>query len=221
MLEDSEAKILLTEETILRAMKEYPDAKPVNRATPAHRAYMIYTSGSTGKPKGVVQTQRSLRAFTAWRIHDLAIGSDSVHAVHASFAFDASLDDLICPLAAGGEIHILSSELRMDMAGMKDYFSRHHITALTMSTQIGMAMVNQYPDMDLRFIMMGGEKMQPAKKTGVKLINGYGPTEFTVCSSYHIVDQEKDTEIPIGRPVPNTWSFICDTAGKLLSLPRR
>ncbi len=216
ILEDSEAKTVMTEETILRALEDYPNAKPVNRATPAHRAYMIYTSGSTGKPKGVIQSHRSLRAFTAWRIHELGIGRDSIHAVHASFAFDASLDDLICPLAAGGTIHILSDDLRRDMAGMKDYFARNHITALTMSTQIGMSMVNQYPDMGLRFVMMGGEKMLPCARTGIRLINGYGPTEFTVCSSLHVVDQEKDVDIPIGRPVPNTWSFICNEYGNLL-----
>ena len=43
----------------------------------------------------------------------------------------------------------------------------------------------------LRYLMMGGEKMLPSQKTPVTIINGYGPTEFTVCSSYHIVDQDK------------------------------
>ena len=216
MLEDSEAQAVLTEETIAQALSEVPEADSIDRATPTHRAYMIYTSGSTGKPKGVVQSHRSLRAYTEWRIRDFELNKNSIHAVHPSFAFDASLDDLICPLAAGGEIHIISDELRKDMAGMNDYFRAHRINAMTMSTQIGMAMVNQYPDMDLRFIMMGGEKMLPCAKTGIKIINGYGPTEFTVCSSYHIVDQDKDTDIPIGRAVPNTWSVICDADGRLL-----
>ena len=205
MLEDSEAKIVLTEETIAQALEAIQHAESLNRATPAHRAYLIYTSGSTGKPKGVVQSHRSLRAFTEWRLKTLGINANSVHAVHASFSFDASLDDLISPLAAGGEIHILSEELRRDMPGMRDYFRTHHITALTLPTQMGMAMVNQYPDMPLDFVMMGGEKMLPCARTNMRLINGYGPTEFTVCSSWHKVDQEKDTgNIPVGRPVANT-----------------
>ena len=216
MLENSETKVVLTEALTQRVLAEYRDAEPVNRATPDHRAYMIYTSGSTGKPKGVIQSHRSLCAFCTWRQMALGIGFDSVHAAHPSFSFDASLDDLICPLFAGGEVHVFSDELRKDMAGMAAYIRERHINALTMSTQMGMAMVNQYPDLELRYIMMGGEKMLPCAKTKIRLINGYGPTEFTVCSSYHVVNQDKDVDIPIGRPVPNTWSFICNEYGNLL-----
>ncbi|MBR3459041.1 MAG: AMP-binding protein, partial [Selenomonadaceae bacterium] len=216
MLEDSEAHVVLTEETIREAMTKFPDASPMNRAVPEGRAYMIYTSGSTGRPKGVVQSHRSLRAFVAWRLAKFGITGESVHALHASFSFDASLDDMICPIAAGGTIHILSEDLRRDMGDMRDYFAKHHISMATFSTQIGMTMVNQYPELPLRYLMMGGEKMLPCKKTDIRLINGYGPTEFTVCSSYHVVDQERDADIPIGRPVPNTYSFVCDTYGHLL-----
>ena len=216
MLEDSEAKAVLTEELIRSVLTEYKDSEAVNRATPEHRAYMIYTSGSTGKPKGVVQSHRSLCAFAVWRQYVYNFNEDSIHALHPSFSFDASLDDLICPLFAGGEVHIFSDELRKDMAGMADYIREHQVNALTMSTRIGMAMVNQYPDLELRYMVMGGEKMLPCVKTGIILVNGYGPTEFTVCSSFHAVDQDRDTDIPIGRPVPNTWSFICDEYGNLM-----
>ena len=216
MLEDSEARAVLTEETAAEAIAEYPQAEAINRAVPAGRAYMIYTSGSTGKPKGVVQSHHSLRAYVDWRIAKLDITEKSVHAVHLSFSFDASLEDLICPLAGGAEVHILSEELRRDMVEMKEYLIAHGITGISFSTQIGMAMLNQYPDLPLQYVVMGGEKMLPCKKTNIRLINGYGPTEFTVCSSYHVVDQEKDLDIPIGRPVPNTYSFICDAYGHLL-----
>ena len=100
---------------------------------------------------------------------------------------------------------------------MRDYIADHHINAISLSTQIGMALINQYPEMELRYCVIAGEKMLPCAKTGIRLINGYGPTEFTDLSSYHVVDQEKDTgNIPIGRPVANTWSFICDGYGNLL-----
>ena len=113
-------------------------------------------------------------------------------------------------------MHILADELRKDPAAMDRYIREHGITGMTVSTQIGMALINQFPDMPIRFMMMGGEKMLPCEKTDIQLINGYGPTEFTVCSSYHTVNQEKDLNIPIGRPVPNTWSLICDDCGRLL-----
>ena len=222
MLEDSESKVVLNETLvgeILSTNEEpvpagSPEAGFIHRARPDGYAYMIYTSGSTGKPKGVVQSHRSLRAFIAWR--EQIVGRESVNAVHASFSFDASLDDLLCPLALGGQVHILGEALRRDLAGMKAYFEKNRVTGVTFSTQIGMEMVNSFPDLPLRYVMMGGEKMLPCKRTDIKLINGYGPTEFTVCSSYHVVDQQRDGDIPIGRAVPNTWSLVCDSSGHLL-----
>ena len=69
----------------------------------------------------------------------------------------------------------------------------------------------------MKYMLVGGEKMFPVKKRNLKIINGYGPTEFTVCSDYHIVDQDKDTgNIPIGRPVPNSWSYVLDDKQQLL-----
>ena len=216
IISDSGASVMLTEEVIGEAFSKYAGAGAVNRAKTDGSAYMIYTSGSTGKPKGVVQPHSSLRAFTAWRIHDLGIAPGEAYAQYTSFAFDASFDDTICPLSAGASVHILSDELRRDMDGMHQYFQEHQIVGLTLPTQMGMAMLNTYDSLPLHYLMMGGEKLLPVKKTNVKIINGYGPTEFTVCSSYHVVDQDKDTDIPIGRPVPNTWSLILDRNGNLL-----
>ena len=214
MLEDSEAKAALDGETVRRIVSEGKNAPEICLAKPGNRAYMIYTSGSTGKPKGVVQPHSSLKAMLAWLIN--IVGENAVDALHPSFSFDASVNDLFPPLAAGGQVHILADELRKDPAAMDRYIREHGITGMTVSTQIGMALINQFPDMPIRFMMMGGEKMLPCEKTDIQLINGYGPTEFTVCSSYHTVNQEKDLNIPIGRPVPNTWSLICDDCGRLL-----
>ena len=234
MLEDSRAKVLITTHELYEAKQQNGDFKServifmdenmepseetVNLTHPDGLAYMIYTSGSTGKPKGVMLPHRALRAFLAWRIAKIEITPESRHAEHASFSFDASLDDLLCPLAAGGRVYILPEELRKDMDGMYQYIKDHHITGMTLSTALGMTMLNQYADLPVKFLMMGGEKMLPFPKTPIKVINGYGPTEFSVCSSFHVVDQDKDENIPIGRPVPNSWSFICDTYGNLLPI---
>lgn len=218
MIENSGAKIVLDESVLFQSFNEELQAVPINKAKPSGLAYMIYTSGSTGKPKGVMQSHRSLNAFVAWYIHDIGLNVESKNVQHPSFSFDASLVDLVCPLAAGGSVYILSETLRKDMAGMYNYIKENNITGMTLSTQMGMAMLNTYSDMPLDYIMMGGEKLLPFEKTPIRVINGYGPTEFTVCSSYHIVDQEKDVNIPIGCAVPNTWSFVCDSYGNLLPL---
>ena len=240
MMEDSRAKVLLTTHDIYESKQQEsksedgstfkaekvifmdeelaPTEKTVNLTHPDGLAYMIYTSGSTGKPKGVMIPHRGLRAFLAWRIAKIGITAESRHVAHPSFSFDASLDDLLCPLAAGACVHILPEELRKDMDGIYNYIKEQHITGLSLSTALGMTLLGTFPDLPVEFMMMGGEKMLPIAKTKVRIINGYGPTEFSVCSSFHVVDQDKDENIPIGRPVPNSWSFILDTFGNLLPL---
>ena len=77
MLEDSGARILLTEEALRERLPHtvaqtlcldreqdrlarQPRTNPECTAAPRHLAYVIYTSGSTGKPKGVAVEHRSI-----------------------------------------------------------------------------------------------------------------------------------------------------------------
>ena len=237
MLENSEAPVLVTTKALFEAKKiEFKGevvvieeigslgsggslgtgGRAVNLATPDTPAYMIYTSGSTGKPKGVVLPNRALTAMLAWFIRDCGIRPGKKNLSITSFSFDASVPDLFPPLAAGGELHILSEELRKDLEGVHDYAVKVGATGLTTSTQLGLALVNTYPELPLEYMMLGGEKMVPFAKTPVRMLNGYGPTEFAVCSSYHEVDQTKTYDIPIGRAVANTWSFVVDKLGALV-----
>ena len=234
MLENSESKVLITERKIYESKKKEGDFHvesvlfvdefdfekerilDVQPPKTEDLAYMIYTSGSTGKPKGVMIRHLSLAAKVHWQVHDLEITPQDANVCHPSFSFDASVDDLFGPLAGGASVHILSEDMRQNMMELYQYTVNNHITGGSFSTQFGLEMVNQF-ELPLRYIIMGGEKMVPVKKRNVQIINGYGPTEFTVCSSYHKVDQDKDNEnIPIGKPVPNTWSYVLDSRQQLL-----
>ncbi len=232
MLNDAQAKLLIsthslvrdkdlgianhTETLLIDDVDLNSEPIPVNNSHPTSLAYMIYTSGSTGKPKGVMMEHKGLCALMKWLVPMEELKPREKCAEHASFSFDASLFDLFPPLTCGAEVHILSSELRLNMEDMCTYFKEQHIIGMTMSTQLGMDMINSH-ELPLRYMVMGGEKMNQLRKTSVKLINGYGPTEFTVCSSYHIVNQEKEYDnIPIGRPVPNSMSVIVDNMGHLV-----
>ena len=234
MLKDSDAHILITTAALLknRQTEQYfprekhllmddfyfndPLDYPVNFAQPSGLAYMIYTSGTTGRPKGVMIDHKNLRAFLEYRTNLLHLTQEERCAQHASFSFDASLDDLLSPLVKGAQVHILSSELRHDIEGMKDYFIRNKITGLTLSTQLGIEILSN-SILTLRYLMLGGSKMQHIPTGNTKVINGYGPTEFTVCSSYYILNQnEKYNNIPIGKPVPNSISVVVDHEGRLI-----
>ena len=193
-----------------------PSDHPVNFAQPSGLAYMIYTSGTTGRPKGVMIEHQSLRAYLEWHEELQEITPEDHCALHSSFSFDASLDDLMPPLIQGAQLHILSSELRLGIQEMNDYFKKHKIAGLTLSTQLGIEMLKSYK-LPLRYLLLGGSKMIQIPVGHTKVINGYGPTEFTVCSSFYILEQdEQHDNIPIGRPVPNSISVIVDKEGRLV-----
>ena len=236
MLEDSGARIIITVESLAGAMPQENDSRlktsqaifidqidfnkdsqPVDYSQPQSLAYMIYTSGSTGKPKGVMVEHRNLRAFTAWIVEMLGLSGTDRCAVHASFSFDASVLDLMPPLAVGAQVHILSETLRKDMYSMNRYFSEEGISGMILSTQIGMEMVNTFGDLPLKYLVVGGEALKPMRKTSVPIINVYGPTEVTVCITTYVVDQDRRHGIiPIGRPVPGIRLFVIDREGRLL-----
>ena len=221
MLENSGAKVLIDEKWVNSQSSNLCNPatlQPCNSATPATPAYMIYTSGSTGRPKGVVIPHRALRNLIACAEELLHLHPGIRVATHPSFSFDASIIDIFPPLAVGGELHLYSETLRKDLSGIRDYILQHGINGSTMSTQIGMALLNTYPDVPLSYLILGGEKLMPVEKTGVSIVNGYGPTEFCVCSSFEIVDQTQDGDISIGRAARNTYSIIVDRYGHLLPL---
>ena len=234
MLQDSGAKVLITTKE-LYAEKGVPaenvlyidqfdfnadSDQDIHLATPDREslAYMIYTSGSTGKPKGVMIRHKSLVAFLAWRAAHYGLTAADKVCCHSSFSFDASVYDLFVPLIVGGQLHIISEDLRHDMPAFHKYLTTHEITDGAFSTQFGMELINQF-NIPLRSITLGGEKLKVVKKFHGTLVNGYGPTEFTIASNYHIVDQEKGFDnIPIGKPVPNSWSYVVDESMNLVPI---
>ena len=213
---DSGSKLIVDENEVEKIGNSSLFTLNSSFARPEGPAYVIYTSGSTGRPKGVVVPHRALRNLIEWVSHDYGISPGTKIATHPSFSFDASVADIFPTLAVGGELHILADEIRKDIPAIRDYIVAHGIEGMTMSTQIGMALLDAYPDLPLRYLQVGGEKLMPVAETKVRIINGYGPTEFCVCSSYEFVDQSKEGDIPIGRAVPNTYSVIVDRYGHLL-----
>ena len=212
MRKDCHAKVTVTKDFLEKAKKEEPVSTVPFTPDPESPAYMIYTSGSTGRPKGVIIPHRAVTALAAWLIPELGLDETKRNLCVLSFSFDASTLDLLYPLMAGGQIHILDGEEARNTGVISGYIKSRHITGMSISMALGLSLLNNC-DVDMEYMMLGGEKLTSFRRTPTRIYNGYGPTEFTVTSSFHLVNQEKDRDIPIGRPVPNTWSFICDENG--------
>ena len=196
-------------------------------------AYIIYTSGSTGQPKGVVISHRALASFVRTCRHTYQLTSDDRILCHASFSFDASIEDLFPILTCGGELHILDEAIRTDLPAIKTYIENHHITGGNYTTAFGELLLMSYPELPLRYITLGGERLDrmPQGLT-CRFFNSYGPTEFTVDATFWEAPENqlqlstinyqlstiKETTPPIGRPVCDCQALVLDYFGRILPL---
>ncbi|MBO7629889.1 MAG: AMP-binding protein, partial [Bacteroidales bacterium] len=186
MLENSESKVLITSHDVLEAKQAEGDfstaaaktffiddfmaeansqkqiansQKPIDLSTPDGLAYMIYTSGSTGKPNGAMLHQAGLRNFIAVVIDMETLTAEDRISGHRSFSFDAHIEDMDPVLTVGGSFHIMPTEIRKDLALIRQFLIDHQITGGGYSTAMTCLLLNAFDDLPVRFTTGGGEKM--------------------------------------------------------------
>jgi amino acid adenylation domain-containing protein len=228
MLEDSAADILLyveehqqltsffTKQTInLDALTANGTPQPdkswlKSQPAPADLAYMIYTSGSTGKPKGVMITHSNLSNLIFNETIALQITEATRCAQYSSFCFDASVVGIFPYLANGALIYLYAEADRKDAVKVCQILIDEDINVAVFPTQIGEIIIdNLTADSRLTHIIVGGEKLKHYYERSYTVVNGYGPTESTVETTYFNVDREY-RNIPIGKSLINVRSYVVD-----------
>lgn len=214
MTEDSGARITVDE--------KYFDGisasvSSIDRSVLEGPAYMIYTSGSTGTPKGVVIHHSALGSFTQSIARLWRLTSSSRISCHSSFSFDASVEDLFPALTVGGSVFIMPEEIRKDISALHSYIIENGITGGCYTTQLGVSLLEFYPDLPVDYLVVGGEYLASRPDCSCRFINTYGPTEFTVDATWtELSDKCADEVIPIGKPMPGCSAWIVDRMGGLL-----
>ena len=181
--------------------------------------YVMYTSGSTGEPKGVLVTNRNVVRLVMAQSY-AEFGPDQVFLQMAPLAFDASTFEIWGALLHGARL-VLYPAGPIDLSELRATLERHGVTTLWLTA----ALFHHVVDMDvgalagLRQLLAGGDVLQPDRVSramralpGVKLVNGYGPTEATTFSCCFEASSGVPFEdsVPIGRPVANTTAYVLD-----------
>ena len=219
MLEDCEAKVIIDSRFMadIDFAVSGETADHIDLSSPDGPAYMIYTSGSTGKPKGAVLHQTGLWSFIQVIIDMEDLTDSDRIALHRSFSFDAHVEDLFPVLTFGGSLHIIPSSIRLDLEGVRHFLIEHHITGGGYATVMGKLLLDTYDDLPMRFVTLGGERLTAVYSNHITIFNVYGPTECTVDTSfYRIAPGTRLENVPIGRPVANSYYFLTDQAGRLV-----
>lgn len=169
--------------------------------------YIIFTSGSTGKPKGVVISHANYTSGAIPRAQAVGYKAHSRVLDFPSYAFDVSVDCMLCTLANGGCICVPSEDQRVnDLPGAIRSMS---VNMAHMTPSVARVLD---PDIleSLEVLGLGGEAVSARDATTfgqkTKVIIAYGPSECTVgCTINNDVGMNR-TYTTIGKGVGcATW----------------
>jgi len=172
----------------------------------ARVAYIIYTSGSTGNPKGVVVPHEGIVNFLEKQIEVFQISSKSKILQYLSIGFDASLSEIGITLLSGAEIRIEKEKNLKSIDSLIEILEKERITHICLPPSLLPILPIEKIPTSLETIIIGGEVCPVdtvrlwAKK--FRIVNVYGPTEATVCSSLIVCGVNWDKPL-IGNPIPN------------------
>ncbi|WP_158734379.1 non-ribosomal peptide synthetase [Streptomyces sp. NRRL F-2747] len=180
--------------------------------TTGNTAYVIYTSGSTGRPKAVLVPHAGIPNLVH-ALNDAAdVGPGSRFLQFASLSFDASVMELFMPLLSGGAV-VLAPAARLAPGRPLAELARESGITHALLPPSALAVLPEDAFGPGATIFTGGEACPPdvvRRWSGrVRLLNAYGPTEATVCSTVSTALTEGGTP-PIGRPLPNVRAYVLD-----------
>jgi amino acid adenylation domain-containing protein/non-ribosomal peptide synthase protein (TIGR01720 family) len=190
-------------------------------APACHLAYIIYTSGSTGQPKGVAVEHRGFINMILAQIAGFGIRSDDAVMQFASCSFDASLSEIFMALLAGARLVMATDAAIRDGAALLALMAAEGVTVATLPPSYLGALEGASLG-GLRVLITAGEPPNPRDARHyarqLRYFNAYGPSEASVCASWHEVDPDAPYAegIPIGRPIANTKMMVLDSDGRTM-----
>ncbi|MCX4657962.1 non-ribosomal peptide synthetase [Streptomyces uncialis] len=205
------------------ALPGYEAARPDPAAGQAlgtaggHLAYVAFTSGSTGTPRGVAVPHEAVLRLAL----DPTCAPLDPHDRYLQFApvaFDASTFEIWPPLLGGAEL-VVHPASEPSSAELAEFISAQKITTLWMTAGLFQLMVDAHVDhlAGVRRLVVGGDVVSPrhaaeilARVPGLRLVNGYGPTENTTFTCCHEVAPGEPGPLPIGRPITGTGVRVLD-----------
>ncbi|MDQ7727806.1 non-ribosomal peptide synthetase [Halomonas sp. SpR8] len=193
-----------------------------------HLAYVIYTSGSTGRPKGAAIRHDALTNCMLWMQETYQLTDTDTVLHKAPFGFDVSVWEIFWPLSVGVRLVIAQPGDHRDPERIIELIERHGVTTLNFVPSMLKAFL-AYPDVKaktrLKHIMCGGEAVPATLQQdvaecldGANLHDLYGPTETTIHVTHWWCRDDVHRQIPIGRPISATRTYVLD--GELNLVPQ-
>ncbi|WP_159053534.1 MULTISPECIES: non-ribosomal peptide synthetase [unclassified Halomonas] len=240
--EDSGIELLLTQHHLLESLPvadglsvveldcldvaHHASTNPAVALHGEHLAYVIYTSGSTGRPKGAAIRHDALTNCMVWMQETYQLTDTDAVLHKAPFGFDVSVWEIFWPLSVGARLVIAQPGDHRDPERIIELIQRHGVTTLNFVPSMLKAFL-AYPDVKaktrLKHIMCGGEAVPATLQQdvaecldGANLHDLYGPTETTIHVTHWWCRDDAHRQIPIGRPISGTRTYVLDGALNLV-----
>jgi acyl-CoA synthetase (AMP-forming)/AMP-acid ligase II/acyl carrier protein len=137
--------------------------------------------------------------------------------------------EIFSALLAGGTLYIVPEEKRLDAKICINWLNHHQINSAYLPAFMLEPLLTWLKKpgktLDLRRLLVGVEPISEQllvsikeKIPGLHIINGYGPTETTICSTLYSVDSAclEDRKTPIGQAIENTEVYVLDRRRQVL-----
>jgi amino acid adenylation domain-containing protein len=222
MLEDSQTRVLLTQERLVESLPPHSshvvcldtqweeitqqsEENPVTGVTLDNLAFVMYTSGSTGRPKGVLMGHRPLSNLIIWQLENSTLGIGEKTLQFAPLSFDASFHEMFATWCSGGTLVLISQQVRVDAFELLRFLTDKEINrlflpfvALQQLASVADAQGAVVPP--LREIQTSGEQLQITRQLAswftklenCTLHNHYGPTESHVATAFTLTGSPSD-----------------------------
>lgn len=177
---------------------------PVGEVRPHHAAYVLFTSGTTGTPKGIVMEHGSLCTSQTAISRRLGLQAEHVRLLQfAAYVFDLSIGEIAAPLISGGCLCVPSEYERMnDLVG---FINRARVNWAFLTPSFARLLVPEtMPTLELLLLAgepVGKDLLSTWVGHGVRLVNGWGPSETCCFSSLQEWSSPDESPLNIGFPV--------------------
>ena len=217
-------RTLVLEELLTMLAQEPPTPVEVPVSS-GQLAYIMYTSGSTGQPKGTLISQRSVVRLVK-ETNYAKLDAQQRFLQVAPIAFDASTFEVWGSLLNGATL-VVYPPGPVSLENLAGMLESERINTVWLTAGLFHQMVEQEGGRlsQVAQVLAGGDVLSPkavrqlVRQMGAgRVINGYGPTENTTFTCYHVLPREKDIEatMPIGQPISNTQVYVVDQSQQLV-----
>ena len=192
-------KVLVIDGEVVRGLSERSCAP--TRALSSNIVYVVFTSGSTGEPKAIVIEHGAFCSAAKAQTPALHMSTGMRALQYASYVFDGSIQETLCPLMLGGSVCVPSEQSRINE--LATVIDRMRVSWAVLTPSVANFLTPAAVPR-LKTLLLVGEVMSQeniSTWSSIKLINGYGPAECSVAAVANSEVSANKDPAQIGRGI--------------------